>query len=159
MGALGTNGTAKKAGASTATASAKEFDSVDSFVAGTHIPRFMPKELLNVGLCKSKEDLEKFRTSLGEFRKVVQWTQQKYKMQQTAADLALELSKSQNELISYFAKTVLKQAKSDSELAAMLGALPGMLGAIEGTVEKKKEEKVKTFTERLAKAGKGESTT
>jgi hypothetical protein len=126
--------------------------------ASVHTPRFMPQALLDLGVCKSAADLEKTQKALKDFREVVSLTKKKFKAQETAADLALELAKSQNALIAYFAQTVIKQAKSDAELAALLQALPAMLTGIQETVTTKKEAKVRDFTARLNAAGKGRTT-
>lgn len=125
--------------------------------AALQIPRFMPQNLIDMGLCNSEEQLNQVRANLAQFRKVAQWTKAKFKAQEAAADIALDLAKSQNALVAYFAKTMLKQAKSDAELAALLQALPEMVAALGGQVAAKKEKKVKDFTERLNAAGKGKT--
>lgn len=127
--------------------------------AKMQLPKFLPKELIDLGVCKSEDDLKATKQHLADFRKVVQWTKQKYAAQQTAADLALELAKSRNALVAHFAKTMMKQAQSETELAALLQAMPDMISALSGQVAAKKEKRVRSFTERIANAGQGKKQT
>lgn len=154
MSALGND--AKKTAGATSANTGTVNDGIGDIGSAVHTPRFMPTNLLDLSICNSQEELDKTKQALADFKKIVAWTKQKFKAQETAADLALELAKSQNALVSHFAKTVLKQAKSDTELAALLQALPEMIQALNGTTQEKKQEKVKTFTDRLSAAGKGQ---
>lgn len=154
MGALGTNQNQK----STIPEAQTQAQGLGDIGAAVHAPRFMAESLMDLGICKTQEDLDEAKKALADYKKVVQLTKQKFAIQKSAADMAYDLAKSQNELVSYLAKTVMKQAKSDAEIASLLQALPQMLSAISGTVAEKKEAKVRNFTERLNAAGKGKTT-
>lgn len=130
------------------------FEQGEGIGAQIQLPRFMPEGMADLGLCTSEDQLNEVKQMLADFKQVYQWTKQKFNQQMKAADLAVELAKSQNQMVAHFAKACMKQAKSDSELNALLGALPQMIGAIHAQTPAKKEKKVRDFTERLAKAGK-----
>jgi hypothetical protein len=123
----------------------------------THVPRFMPSDLTDLQPCKSQEDLDKVKANLANLRKMAALTKQKFSAQMAAADLALEMIKSQNRMVAYWAKVALQGAKDDAELASLLQAIPGMVGAINGQISQKAEQKKKSFVDRLNAAGKGKS--